>query len=116
MELEGELRRNIRSFFNSARIVYETGDFTSAFILYFKTLVAISDYVLLVKGLGVPKDHNERFRMLEQNIPELYRIVDRYFTFYRSSYSTSVSKKICDEVVSYVKLFAKKYKIPEIGQ
>ena len=111
MEPEEELKKNIKSFCNSAGSVSSAGDYTSAFILYFKALVALSDLFLLRETRRVPKDHSDRFAQLQKLDPALYRTLDKYFHFYRKSYSSSLGKGICDEVGYYVRFFAKKFKV-----
>ena len=64
----------ILTFKKSADQIYGVNDFTSATILYFKTLFAIQDYILLQKIGYAPKDHTERFRLLEKEFPEEYKI------------------------------------------
>jgi hypothetical protein len=115
MGLRETLKKNAAEFYSSAMLVYGKGDTTSAFILGFKALLAIADYHLLVSGIGVPKDHTERFALLRKSSPELYNVVDRMFGFYRQSYSATVGKAVCDEVLLYAKSFAKKYGIEKIG-
>ena len=74
-------------FRKSAEKVFKDGDFTSATILYFKTWFAIQDYFLL-KELGMsPKDHGERFRILEKQYPEDYKKLDKEFSTYRDTYT-----------------------------
>ena len=85
MDLAGELTKNIETLRASAELVYKTGDYTSAFILYFKALLAVCDYGLLKAGSGVPKDHSERFRSLEKRFPDVYAQLDYLFRFYRQT-------------------------------
>lgn len=109
---ELELINNIKQVLRSAELVYNDGDFTSATILYFKALFTILDFILL-KNIGrTPKDHTERFRMLETNYSDLYEFTDKYFGVYRSTYSSSVDKKTCNDVRENVSKIIKKYKIP----
>lgn len=114
MESEEELVRNIRSFCKSAAMVCESGDHTSAFILYFKALVALADLMLVRETGRVPTNHADRFAELTKFDPALHRVLDKYFHFYRKSYSSSIGKGLCDEVSYYVRLFAKKFKV-DIG-
>ncbi len=111
MDIKDELRKNIINFKKSAELVYETSDYTSASILYFKALFVTIDYILLTSGYGIPKDHTERFRTLERVFPELYKILDRVFSLYRNTYTTTLSKFNCDEVKDYVNELIKKYEI-----
>ena len=81
--LENELTKNVSTFLNSADLVYKTGDFTSATILYFKSLFSAFDYIILKKEGKVPQDHEERFRILESRFPPLYSVLDNIFRIYR---------------------------------
>ena len=96
---------------NSAEIVYKTGDYTSATILYFKALFMLLDSIILKSQGKSPKDHTERFRVLEKNFSDLYLILDKYYQVYRNTYTVSISKEICEEVHGAVKLVVEKYKI-----
>jgi len=111
MEAKEVLLTNIRSFLNSANIVYKTEDFTSATILYFKTLFAVFDLIIL-KDLGkIPKDHTERFRVLEMNYPLLYILLDKLYPKYRDSYNMIISKEDCDKIKENVERIIKEQRI-----
>lgn len=111
MSIKEELIKNIRSFFNSAELVYKNNDYTSSCILYFKVLFALFDYVILTSGYEVPKDHTERFRTLETHFPSLYKNLDKLYPIYRNTYSTSINKSDCDLVRNYVIRVIKEQKI-----
>ena len=55
-------KEQILIFKQSADTLYLAKDYTSATILYFKTLFAVQDFVLLEEVGESPKDHNSRFR------------------------------------------------------
>lgn len=102
---------NLKKILNSAGLAYETDDYTSATILYFKAAFIALDAILL-KTLGKsPKDHTERFRMLEESYPDLHLFIDKYFKIYRNTYTTSIDKLSCDEVKKNVFNIIEKYKI-----
>jgi len=111
MSTKEELIKNIKSFFKSAELVYKTSDYTSSCILYFKVLFALFDYIILISGYEIPKDHTERFRTLENYFPELYKNLDKLYPIYRNSYTTSISKIDCDLVRNYVNRIIKEQKI-----
>ncbi len=113
MGIREDLSKNIRMFLSSADLVYERGDYTSATVLYFKALFAILDYIILNSGKGVPKDHSERFRVLESSAPKLYTVLDKLYPTYRSSYTLSVGREKCDVVRRHVRKLAEEYKISE---
>ena len=106
-----ELTENIKKILSSADLVYSNKDFTSATILYFKTVFSVIDLIILISEGKTPKDHTERFRILENSYPNLYEFLDKYFKIYRDTYSISIDKEICDKVKENVKRIIEKYKI-----
>lgn len=86
-------KEQILTFKGSADKIFELGDFTSATILYFKTLFAIHDFILLQKTGYAPKDHTERFRLLEKEFPEEYNELDAEFNTYRNTYTRIISQE-----------------------
>lgn len=104
--------KNARQFLDSAQLVYSRSDFTSASILFFKAWFALADYLLVNARGRSPKDHGERFRMLEKAFPELYVLLDKYYQVYRDTYTLTIDKSVCDEVKANVKGTVEKYKIP----
>ena len=92
----------VQIFMKSAELVYHTQDYTSATILYFKALFVALDLVILRRIKKTPKDHSERFRILEQYFPEEYRYLDQYFSIYQSTYTITVDKETCEEIRAYV--------------
>ena len=111
--LEDELRKNIFTFLKSADLIYQTGDHTSATILYFKTLFSVLDLIILKKEGKVPKDHEERFRVLETKFQSLYSVLDNIFRIYRATYRTAISKDDCEKVKKNVREIIEGYKITE---
>lgn len=109
--MKEDLINNIKSFKNSAEIVYATGDYTSSTILYFKCLFAVLDLIILQKKGKTPKDHTERFNILKDNFSELYFFLDKYYVVYRQTYSLKIDKLTCDEVKGNVERIIKEYKI-----
>jgi uncharacterized protein (UPF0332 family) len=106
-----ELLENARKFLNSANLVYRSADYTSATTLYFKALFVILDNIIIVAQGKSPKDHADRFRILEKSFPELYRLLDKYYPIYRDTYSLSIRKEICDEIKQNVERIIKEYGI-----
>lgn len=100
--LESTLKENARRFATSALRVYNEKDYTSATILYFKALFAVLDLVILKKKGLVPKDHSERFRILEKELPEQYAFVDAHFSVYQDTYRAKTAQEDCDAIKLYV--------------
>ena len=104
-------KAQILVFKASADILYAKADYTSSTILYFKTLFAIQDFLLLDKTGESPKDHNTRFRQLEKNFPDLFNQLDLEFSTYRDTYSKIVDKDTCDRIKKIVEDDIGRYKI-----
>lgn len=99
------------TFKRSADTLYASGDYTSATILYFKTLFAIQDFLLLEESGESPKDHSARFRSLEKYFPDLFRELDIEFSTYRDTYSKLIDKETCDRVKKLVENDLARHKI-----
>src|SRR3989344_7549742 len=109
--IKDELIKNIKLILKSADLVYSNKDYTSATILYFKTLFLVLDFIILKFKGKTPKDHTERFRILQKDYPNLYESLDKYFKIYRDTYSISIDKETCEMIKNYVKKTLKEYKI-----
>ena len=107
-----ELLANIRLFLKSAELVYKNKDYTSATILYFKSAFCIIDWILLKNSGKAPKDHTERFRMLEKEHTGLYTFLDKEFRIYRDTYTTTIDKETCERIIKDVKRIIEEYKVP----
>ncbi len=106
-------KQQILVFKQSADTLHATSDFTSSTILYFKTLFAIQDFLLLEKIGESPKDHSERFRKLEKHFPDLFLELDMEFSTYRDTYSKIIEKETCNRVKRIVENDIKRYSIKE---
>src|SRR3989338_6894366 len=106
-------KQQILVFKHSADTLHTNADFTSATILYFKTLFAIQDFVLLDKTGESPKDHAERFRKLEKHFPDLFRELDMEFSTYRDTYSKIIDRETCLRIKRIVENDIKRYNIKE---
>lgn len=104
-------KEQILQFNKSADTLYNDKDYTSATILYFKTWFAVQDYILLEKIGQSPKDHGERFRLLEKEFPSTYIKLDKEFNTYRDTYSKIVDKETCDRIKEIIENEIKTYKI-----
>lgn len=109
--MKNDLIKNIRKLFNSAGLVYKTKDFTSATILYFKLIFSVFDLIILKSKSKTPKDHNERFRILQKDFPELYEFLDKYFVVYRNTYTLTIDKETCNKIKNGIKKIMEEYKV-----
>ncbi len=81
-----------KDYFIIARISELIGKYDVACSNYFKSLSAVNDYILSSKNL-FPKDHNERFSMLKENEPFLYKLASSLFLVYRRAYTKDITKE-----------------------
>lgn len=106
-------KKQILVFKASADMLYNSKDYTSATILYFKTLFAVQDFLLIEETGESPKDHTTRFRKLESSFPDLFKELDMEFPTYRDTYSKIIDKITCDRIRKAVENDIKRYKIEE---
>jgi len=111
MNLRKELASNVKNFISSADLLYEKKDYTSSCILYFKALFVTLDYILLITGKGLPKDHTERFQKLKSSFLKLYINLEKLYPTYKTTYSLSTNKQKCKEIRDYVKQLVKEFGI-----
>ena len=107
-----ELLKNVKTFLSSASLVYNSQDYTSAAILYFKTLFAVLDFIILKAYGKTPKDHQERLKMLQKEHIEFYVILDKLLPLYQDTYFSAIQKAKCDQVKYYVEQIIKQQSIP----
>ena len=98
-----QLIENVKMFLKSADLVFQEKDYTSATLLYFKAVFVALDVMILQKEKITPKDHTERFRLLERHHHGEYLLLDKYYIIYRSTYTTTIDEKTCKEIQKYVK-------------
>lgn len=72
-------------------------------ILFSKALFAICDLLIKNKLNRLPKNHSERFRILEDYFKDVYAIVDEIFDKYTDSYSKPILKETCEAIKNGIK-------------
>lgn len=87
-----DLVKKTKDYFEIAQYAESLGMFDVAATNYFKSLAALDDFVLAKKSF-FPQDHNERFRMLKDNEPFLYKISSSLFLIYRRTYTKDISQE-----------------------
>lgn len=94
----GRLKANIREYIDMGELAYKQGKYSAFLMLYFKALVGICDYIIKRDLNKEPENHTHRFRILRQHYPDLYRVVDKFFNFYRDTYQERVRKREVEEL------------------
>lgn len=90
---EKVLRENIKEYYEEGLNAFNKGRYNTATTLFFKVIVAACDLLIFLKEKITPSSHNNRFRILEDKYPEIYKIADRDFPFYQNSYNNKMSKE-----------------------
>ncbi len=87
MEQQRELEETFIEEYEAAFLLKGKGKLKSATILFSKALFALIDYILFTKYQKLPKNHTERFRILEAKEEKIYIIVDEVWDKYTDTYS-----------------------------
>ena len=87
--------------------------FKNATILFSKSLFAVCDILIHSKLSKLPKNHTERFRLLEEYFPEVYSKVDVIFNEYRDAYSKPILKETCEKIQNEIREITKTKGIPD---
>jgi len=96
IKIERELIENINEFYSSAVQARQENKYNVAVTLFFKALAVLADLYIFKREGKVPSSHSERFRTLELKYPDIYRLLDKNFSFYQDSYRIKLNKEICE--------------------
>jgi len=84
---EQVLADNFLEYYSFGLEAFGKKKYNSATTLFFKATAALCDLIILRKDGKIPSSHTDRFRILEEKYPTLYKIADRDFPFYQDSYT-----------------------------
>lgn len=87
--------------------------YKNAAILFSKSLFALCDLLIYGKLSKLPKNHSERFRVLEGYFPAIYLVVDNIFSHYQDSYSKPVLKETCEKIKNEAQKIIRNNELPE---
>ncbi len=88
-----ELESTFLEEYESAMLLLVHTKTKAAVILLLKSLFSLLDYLIFEKYQKLPKNHTERFRILEEREPHLYLLADEVWQFYRDSYTKPAVEK-----------------------
>ncbi|MEW6062923.1 MAG: hypothetical protein AB1571_00940 [Nanoarchaeota archaeon] len=103
MTILNTLKNSILEELVGAENEYKLGRYKNALILYSKAIFSMCDLLIAIKNLRLPKDHNERFRVLERYLPAVYKIVDKVFKKYTDTYLKPTDKESCEGMKNAIK-------------
>ena len=87
------LIENFNEYFSLGLEAFNKRKFNSATTLFFKSIAALCDLYILRKEGHIPSSHSNRFRILEEKFPNVYKIADRDFPFYQESYTKKMDEE-----------------------
>lgn len=87
--------------------------YKNATILFSKALFALCDLIIYQKLSKLPKNHSERFRLLEEYFSDVYLIVDDIFGHYTDAYAKLILKETCELIKNGIKKIVRLYSVPE---
>ena len=108
-----ELIQTFLEEYKGAKDELNKGRCKNSAILFSKALFAACDIIIQNKLNKLPKNHTERFRILEQYFKEIYVIVDEIFDKYTDSYSKPILKETCEAIKHGIKKIKEISDLPE---
>lgn len=88
-----ELLENIKEFLESGEDNLKKERFNAAASDFFKAIVVSCDYLLYYNIKILPKNHNERFSLLNKHFKEIYNSISKLFPIYTRSYNFKIKKE-----------------------
>ncbi len=88
-----EILDNAYEFLESAEDNVKKERFNAAVSDFFKAIVTFYDYLIYQEIKIIPKNHNERFSLLEKYFNNIYGKVIELFKKYRESYNLRLKKE-----------------------
>ncbi len=105
------LKQTAKEYFQSADEELKKERYNSSVVLYFKSLISLTDLFILQKTGNTPSSHAKRFRITEEKFMDVYNIIDKDFPFYQDSYFQLMSKELAEVIKNDAQIMAEKTKI-----
>ena len=96
-----ELLRNANEFLESGEENLKKKRFNASVSYFFKAIVISCDYLIYQKMKIMPKNHNERFSLLEKYLPQIYSKVSDLFKIYTQSYNLRLKQNDAIKIKNY---------------
>lgn len=87
MDQTKELEKTFIEEYAAAMLLEHEKFQKASLILFSKSLFALADYIIFKKYNKLPKNHTERFRILENKEPNIYSAVNSVWSKYIGTYS-----------------------------
>jgi len=96
-----ELLKNIKEFFESGEENLKKARFNASVSDFFKAIVILCDYKIYTDMKIMPKNHSERFSILEKYFQSVYLEVSNLFQIYTKSYNLRMNKEDAIKLRNY---------------
>jgi len=100
---EQNLKDGFAEFFDGGIDEEFKGRYKLAATAYFKAITQICDLIISRKRGYAPSSHTERFRILENEFPQIYLSVDSIFKTYQDTYSIPITKDSCAAIKNEIR-------------
>jgi len=110
-DIKNDILSNFVEFCAAADTDLAAGRYNAAVSSYFKALSILCDWHIYKRIMLLPKNHTERFQILERDEPQAYSLLSPLFSKYRDSYNTRLSRKDALELSENVKKLKKLFGI-----
>lgn len=97
------LKENAKEFFESGEDNLIKQRFNAATSDFFKAMVVSCDYLIYSEIKRLPKNHGDRFSILERYFPSIYEVVSNLFKPYTDSYNLKSTKLQAEKFKEYAK-------------
>lgn len=105
---ESELLENFKEYYQTGFESLKNKKYNSAANEFFKAFITLCDMAIYRKLRLLPDNHDDRFKILKINFPEIFKIDVSLFEVYRKTYKLRLSKneveRIHDGVVKLAKM------------
>jgi len=88
-----DLKLNAMEFESSGEDNLKKERWNAAVADFFRAISNNCDYLIYKQIKIIPKNHNERFNLLEKYFPKVYKNIRTLFEKYRESYNIRLSKE-----------------------
>jgi len=110
MNKQNILEQTAKEYFSAGEDELKKERYNSALVLFFKSLIALTDLYIFQNTNETPSSHRARFFIAQTKFPEVYDLLDKDFPFYKDSYVQRISKELVEVIKDDAKIMAGKTK------
>lgn len=96
-----DIKLNAIEFLESGKDNLKKERWNAAVSDFFKSIVTFADYLLYIKFKTLPKNHNERFQLLDKYFKDISENIKILFEKYRESYNIRMKREDAIKMEEY---------------